>query len=352
MTVYPRASSQVSRGRVLGDTANNHLLLEKLRELTSYDNNNNNEDNNSSKYHSDDETAMSLYDSSSSSEDISSEYDDDDDSDSDESDLEEIESLMKSIVMKTSKPAPSIISHQKDLINFPQHIQSRIIQSETAGYSYCSEAAATRGADSTSTSTSNSNSTTIRSTPSINKQQQQAPQEYLNFILQEQGCSMDMFTPKPSSYLVVCQKYQRDYAPVAAAARTEDLDELRLLHHVGACLQSCNGFGESVVHIVCRRGSLEILQFLTQEANVSVRVRDDVGRTPLFDAAWTDTPNFALVQMLLQHSPDFLFVRDKRGHSALSYVPKQRWGEWVDFLHANQSLIQDAINSKNTLCEI
>jgi ankyrin repeat protein len=65
------------------------------------------------------------------------------------------------------------------------------------------------------------------------------------------------------------------------AARSDDLDALRALHRSGKTLQCSNRFGESLIHIACRRGSLPVIAFLLDEAGVSIRVRDDCGRTPL-----------------------------------------------------------------------
>ncbi len=79
-----------------------------------------------------------------------------------------------------------------------------------------------------------------------------------------------------------------------------------------------------------------------EKAKVSIRVRDDFGRTPLHDAAWTDKPNFELVRMILSDAPDLLFVRDQRGHLPFAYVPRQRWEQWCKFLDEHKELIQAA----------
>jgi ankyrin repeat protein len=76
---------------------------------------------------------------------------------------------------------------------------------------------------------------------------------------------------------------------------------------------------------------------------------DDYGRTPLHDAAWTDQPNFEIVQQLLENSPDLLLVKDKRGYSPLAYVPSQQRAEWCRFLEEHEEFIEAAIESKFTL---
>jgi hypothetical protein len=168
------------------------------------------------------------------------------------------------------------------------------------------------------------------------------PEVHLESLLKSQGYSTDSFQGANDLFLPITRDQDESYPQAALAARNEDLDAFKELHNRGLNLQSANRFGESIVHIVCRRGNDVILGFLTQEANVSVRVRDDLGRTPLHDAAWTERPNFALVRMVLLAAPDLLFVRDNRGHSALAYAPCHRWGEWCKFLEENMPLIEAA----------
>jgi hypothetical protein len=177
------------------------------------------------------------------------------------------------------------------------------------------------------------------------KVDQNTPEDYLHKILKTRGLSLKVYDPNDDSFLAITDAHKKSYASVSQVTRNEDLEGLKELHSRGVCLQSCNAYGESIVHIVCRRGTLTSLEFLTQHANVSVRVRDDVGRTPFHDAAWTDKPNFQLIEKLLTIAPDFLLTRDKRGHSALNYVPRARWSEWCRFLQEHPDLIENAIAS-------
>ena len=172
------------------------------------------------------------------------------------------------------------------------------------------------------------------------------PDDYLKSLLQKRGLLLENFEHDEESYLDIKQQNLVGYPQAALAARKEDLSELQRLYSEGSNLQCCNNFGESIVHIVCRRGNSDLLKFLTDEVQVSIRLRDDVGRTPLHDAAWTDKPNFELVSKLLSNSPDFLLVKDKRNHTALAYVPKQQWGDWCHYLDSHQQFLDDAINSK------
>jgi hypothetical protein len=175
------------------------------------------------------------------------------------------------------------------------------------------------------------------------------PVESMMGYLEARGLTLDMLSSSEDSYLKISDQDCSAYPQVAQAARREDLAALQKLYADGSPLQCTNNYGESVVHIVCRRASFPLLKFLMEDAKLSIRVRDDMGRTPLHDAAWTTEPNFDLVNLLLAESPDLLLVKDKRGHLAVNYVPPASWAKWCDFLDANQHLVTAALESKNLI---
>jgi hypothetical protein len=127
---------------------------------------------------------------------------------------------------------------------------------------------------------------------------------------------------------------------VVDALRTERIDELKSLHDAGHQLQCANRFGESLLHMACRRSLTDIVRFLVRDANVSVLVRDDFGRTPLHFAFWTPTPNFDLVHFLVERAPDLLCVQDVRGSTPLHYVRKEHWDQWNKFFMENRALLR------------
>lgn len=126
---------------------------------------------------------------------------------------------------------------------------------------------------------------------------------------------------------------------VITAVCQEDIATLRNMHHGGRMLLCCNRFGESIVHMACRRGAEKVVRFLLDEADVDYRLRDDYGRTPLHDACWTREPEIELVKMLITRCPDLLLITDKRGFTPLSYVRKDHWGLWCEFLESNRHLL-------------
>lgn len=169
------------------------------------------------------------------------------------------------------------------------------------------------------------------------------PEECFERIVRKSGTSTSSINIDAGSFLSIQEQQLPSYPQAALAARNEDLQLLKKLHAEGHNLQCSNKFGESIIHIICRRGRDDILDFLVSEVNVSLRLRDDLGRTPLHDAAWTERPNFKVVHRLLLHEPDMIFVRDNRGNSPLAYIPRQNWGVWNQFLKENQACFSVAL---------
>ena len=140
-------------------------------------------------------------------------------------------------------------------------------------------------------------------------------------------------------FLDTAAEHIAGYGPdIITAVRQQDLVALGRIRDSGATLQCCNKFGESIVHMACRRGSIDVIHYLLRNG-VSCRLRDDYGRTPLHDACWTQEPQFELVKTILQECPDMLFVTDKRGFTPLSYVRRDHWGQWCRFLQEHSDLV-------------
>lgn len=122
--------------------------------------------------------------------------------------------------------------------------------------------------------------------------------------------------------------------PVVQAVREAETETLHRMKESGRDLNARNKFGESVLHICCRRGSTQVLDFLLQQVQLSPRVCCDYGRTPLHDACWTSSPNFAIIDMLTKVCPDLWHVRDKRGFTPLEYVSREQWNVWGTYLRS------------------
>eukprot|EP00547_Thalassionema_nitzschioides_P016992 CAMPEP_0194251118 /NCGR_PEP_ID=MMETSP0158-20130606/24669_1 /TAXON_ID=33649 /ORGANISM="Thalassionema nitzschioides, Strain L26-B" /LENGTH=216 /DNA_ID=CAMNT_0038988149 /DNA_START=46 /DNA_END=692 /DNA_ORIENTATION=- len=124
---------------------------------------------------------------------------------------------------------------------------------------------------------------------------------------------------------------------VLTAIRTQDVAELKTMHAEGRPMKCSNKFGESLLHMACRRNFMEVAQFLMTVT--PIRIRDDYGRTILHDAAWTCEPNFELIEMILTKCPDLLYLKDARGFSPLAYARESHWPAWNKFLKERTDLI-------------
>lgn len=115
----------------------------------------------------------------------------------------------------------------------------------------------------------------------------------------------------------------------------------------------CNKKGESVVHLCVRRGNFEMLDFLVNQAGVPTRTFCNNGRSPFHDAArlWiqddADEDSSRMIQLLLQDSPELLWVADNNGQTPLQCVPQENWSDFCKFIRTNANLFM--MGTKNNL---
>jgi hypothetical protein len=133
---------------------------------------------------------------------------------------------------------------------------------------------------------------------------------------------------------------------VKNAVRSNDVEKIKEFHESGRSLKCSNQFGESLLHLACRRGHYETVSFLVNEARVPCACRDDMGRTPLHDAAWTSEPDFRLIALLLSKCPDLLYMSDCRGHTPIAYARRSHWVAWKSFFSSSQELVVPTLISK------
>lgn len=162
-----------------------------------------------------------------------------------------------------------------------------------------------------------------------------SPQDLLHSLLTSHGIkptnvsykSLDGFFADPTEAEI--SSYRSD---VLDAVRSRDIVALRCFYEQGRPLKCSNQFGESLLHLACRRGFLDVVRFLVEDAHVPLRVRDDYGRTPLHDALWTTEPHPELVDYIITNCPDLLYIKDRRENTPFSFVRKNDYGVWVEFL--------------------
>lgn len=167
------------------------------------------------------------------------------------------------------------------------------------------------------------------------------PEEYLHGILHERGYSTQMvpgrdseFNRPPSPDQV--SAYDK---PLLNAIIDEDVETLEAMRVAGRNMNACNRFGDSVLHMACRRGRVGSLRFLLQACGPSVLLQtDDFGRTVMHDACWTPMPRFDIVSCVLDVDTRLLRILDKRGASPLQYVPRDQWPLWCAFFEARKEV--------------
>jgi len=161
------------------------------------------------------------------------------------------------------------------------------------------------------------------------------PVSFVQSCLKAYGCNYNIryYESENDYFLPTSEERIASYEiDIIAAVRKNDIDFLRRARESGRSLQGCNTFGESIAHLACRRGSIELIKYLVSDGCVSLNVKDDYGRTPLHDACWKMDPNFDLIDLILDIEPNLLLIADKRGDSPLDYCRKEHWGQWVTFL--------------------
>lgn len=178
-------------------------------------------------------------------------------------------------------------------------------------------------------------STTSVPKPMINKQIISSPQDFFTGMLQARGYPGTTFSSLKSGYHNSPTKHQTISYGVSLtkAIRSSDIDTACSLLSSGLHPNACNKFGESIVHAACRRGDSAMLRALL-DAQSSVQVTDDFGRTPLHDACWTSRPSFDTIRLLLDQDPWLISIMDCRGSTPLGYVRKAHWAVWIGFLGA------------------
>lgn len=130
------------------------------------------------------------------------------------------------------------------------------------------------------------------------------------------------------------------------AIRSNNVDHLRKLWSQGKSMDACNQFGESVLHMACRRGYSKIVDFLLREVKVRTDRCDDFGRNPFHDALWTPTPNFDVVDLLIDYAdPSLMLSEDVRGNTPFAYARCDHNNQWITFLEKRRGMLVDRTSS-------
>lgn len=165
-----------------------------------------------------------------------------------------------------------------------------------------------------------------------------SPQGFFDLTIRSRGYSTNRYKTMLTGYY--CKPTPLQIASydlyVSNLIRTGDKKKFREVINSGISPNPCNEYGESLLHLVCRRGDAELLQIML-DAGATLQMADDMGRTPLHDCCWRAEPCFEMVEMILNHDSRMFHMTDSRGALPLSYVKNtEHWGEWRDFINAKK----------------
>jgi len=166
-----------------------------------------------------------------------------------------------------------------------------------------------------------------------------SPHEFLKKLLISRGYATKHYCSLEGGYYcrptpLQCASYG---TKTVQAVRKSDKKLFAGLISSGLSRNPCNKFGESILHMVCRRGDHEILKLL-MDNGATVQVSDDFGRTPLHDACWTCKPCFKSIEMILEKDIHLLHIVDCRGSPPLEYVKRENWREWNEFFEKQKEV--------------
>lgn len=164
-----------------------------------------------------------------------------------------------------------------------------------------------------------------------------SPQVYLDAMIRAQGYSNKKVETLKTAYYnkptpLQVASYDLHLIDVVKAF---DHDNLKELMSSGISPNPCNAFGESLVHMVCRRGDAKALE-LFLENGASLQIADDYGRTPLHDCCWSANPAFDVADKILNADIRLLHTKDARGYVPLSYVRIEHWAAWIEYLETQK----------------
>ena len=166
-------------------------------------------------------------------------------------------------------------------------------------------------------------------------------QDYFDSLLRERGYhNVRTYNTLSTGYYHRPTELQlASYGPkVLELVKTNNISGMyEALTVAGLSPNPCNAYGESLVHMACRRGYTELLNLMVH-AGAALQICDDYGRTPLHDACWTGAAQPALDivhQLTVDCDRCMWFLKDSRGALPLSCVDKDHVKQWKDWLDAH-----------------
>jgi hypothetical protein len=181
----------------------------------------------------------------------------------------------------------------------------------------------------------------------------ESPEEFLQKLVKIMCSGLELETKKARSLegffaKATEQQVEAYTTAVVSVCRNNDLAGLKELQAKGQQLNCFNRFGESLLHMACRRGFEDIVDFLLQQPDIDIRICDDNGRTVLHDACWNPSPQLKICKQIMERDPTLFFISDNRGCSAFQYARPEHWDIWRKFLLDNRECLK-ALNHPDVL---
>jgi ankyrin repeat protein len=169
----------------------------------------------------------------------------------------------------------------------------------------------------------------------------------MDAMIRSQGYSTRRFQSLESAYYNKPTPLQRASYDVYMidAVKALDHEVLSAALEVGISPNPCNAYAESLVHMVSRRGDSKALQILVDNG-CNLQVADDYGRTPFHDCCWAADPAFEVAEIILAADPRLFYMTDSRGAVPLSYVRKEHWPLWIEYLESKKHMLWPTRNIK------
>lgn len=189
-----------------------------------------------------------------------------------------------------------------------------------------------------------------RETPSLDPDGSDSPDDFLKKLLRSEfGIEInddktECQAVKPGFFAEISEDEKSSYAAVVASARSNNVSELLSLLEEGHSLNCCNQFGESLLHISCRRGFVAMTRLILDQPGASVRLVDDCGRTPLHDLCWNPTPQLDICKWILEVEPSLFFLKDRRNFTPFDYARREHWSIWKEFVLENKKLFHKLVD--------
>ena len=164
-----------------------------------------------------------------------------------------------------------------------------------------------------------------------------SPARYLSLALKNKGIK-DRIGPLTVEQAMFFEPYREAQMPndLLRAVRKNDVDELKGFKMEE--LKQRNEFGESLLHLVCRHGFKDCIEYLLKEANLPLNVRDKFGRSPLHIACLSHKPNFDNIILILKEEPKLVVFEDDKGKLPFDYISTKDYGRWSRFLSEERIL--------------